>query len=239
MGAGFVGKPIKKETVEQVLGVAGLAPAKAEQALINLTPSEHDALSEVFNIAIGAAADIMNQMVRDEVTLNVPSFDFVSRDEMLRLEGGGASQRVCAVTQRVGGIFDSEAMLLFKEDKALAVVNTILGTEAGTANSVTDFAEEQEDVIKEIGNIVLNAAVAAIADMFGAEFQIAPPRCHVGLLGDILGRETAEDSIVLLLVINFTLQHREIQGRIAFMMDVPAMEDFRRRVHALIDAYNG
>jgi chemotaxis protein CheC len=207
--------------------------------LLDLSPAEHDAMLEVFNVAIGAAADIMSQMVHDEVTLNVPSFDFVERDEMLRQERDAATQPVCAVTQRVGGIFDSEAMLMFKEDKAFAVIKAILGEEAGESISVTDFSETQEEVMTEIGNIVLNACVAAIANMFGAEFDIAPPRYRVGTLGDVLGRATSESNVVLLLVINFGLQHQEIGGRLAFMMDIPAMEEFRRRVQALIAAYNG
>jgi chemotaxis protein CheC len=205
----------------------------------DLSTEEHDAMLEVFNIAIGAAADIMSQMVHDEVTLHVPSFDFIERDEMLRQEGDSAAQPVCAVTQRVGGIFDSEAMLMFREDKAFAVIQAILGEESGEAISVTDFSDTQEEVMTEIGNIVLNACVAAIANMFGTEFEIAPPRYRIGALGDILGRASAGNSLVLLLVINFGLQHQEIGGRLAFMMDIPALEEFRRRVQTLIQTYNG
>lgn len=213
--------------------------------MLELSELEHDAMLEVLNIGIGYAADTLSSLVNDEVTLFVPSFEFLDYQEAVKKTAEfGSGTQVCAVSQHVetttGSGFHSDTILIFSEQRAMQLVQFVTGEDMEYTLPISDFSEMQQEAMTEIGNIVLNACIGAIGNVFNTEFNVSLPFYQLTNYADLLGGARVEkntDNIVMLLLINFELSKSQIQGHMAFKMDVPAFEDFKQHVIRLIDSY--
>jgi chemotaxis protein CheC len=187
--------------------------------MIPLNADQIDALVEIFNISIGRAAASLSSMVEEEVTLTVPSIEFMAvKDAAQRL--GIDTQRICGVIQSFDGPFHAEAMLMFPEDRSLEIVRMMLGE----SYSLDELSDLQQEAMSEIGNILLNACVGSIANITHASFDSTLPEVRMGLGQDLLQshKKTEQDS-VLLIYIDFIIAARTIHGYMAFLMDVPSI----------------
>lgn len=184
-----------------------------------LNADQTDALVEIFNISIGRAAAALSSMVNEEVTLTIPTIEFMAiRDAAERL--GIDAERICGVTQSFDGPFRAEAMLMFPEDRSLEIVRMMLGE----AYSLDELSDLQQEAMSEIGNILLNACVGSIANITNESFNSTLPEVRMGLGQDLLRshKKTEQDS-VLLIYIDFIIAARTIHGYMAFLMDVPSI----------------
>lgn len=195
-----------------------------------LSELEHDALVEIFNIGVGQAAAAMSGIVNEAVTMSVPSISFLNRAEAAALLGqrGEQAQRICGVSQHYAGAFETEAILMFPEDKSLEIVRLMVG-ELVPLSELTDMEQE---AMSEIGNIILNSCVGTLANIFEQELQGSLPVYHVGTSEDILSASgNAADSVVMMLHIDFILEMHQIHGYVAFILDVSALWDLKEQIN--------
>ncbi|GAB2854332.1 chemotaxis protein CheC [Pseudoduganella ginsengisoli] len=208
--------------------------------MITLTELQHDALVEIFNIGVGQAAASMSGIVNEEVTMSVPSISFLNRAEAASLLGGKNKQdqlqRICGVSQHYAGAFQTEAILMFPEDKSLEIVRLMVGESVPLA----ELTEMEQEAMSEIGNIILNSCVGTLANLFQRELQGSLPVYHVGTSEEILGASgSAADSIVLMLHIDFILEMHQIHGYVAFILDVTALHDLKDQINLYLDKVMG
>lgn len=136
-----------------------------------LSEFEIDAVTELMNMAMGQAAASLNELVHEEVQLSVPSVDFMSPAEFRDTIGKATLDRVSLIDQHVSGPFDGNMLLMFPEENSLELVRTMLGEEVG----IEELTELEQDAFIEIGNIIIGAAMATLADALGVEFTSALP----------------------------------------------------------------
>ncbi|QBE64894.1 chemotaxis protein CheC [Pseudoduganella lutea] len=205
--------------------------------MIPLTELEHDALVEIFNIGVGQAAAAMSGIVGEEVTMSVPSISFLSRSEAAQLiedahrhNAGTAStsgERICGVSQHYEGAFSTEALLMFPEDKSLEIVRLMVGE----AIPLAELSGMEQEAMSEIGNIILNACVGTLANIFEHELHGSLPVYHVGSSDEILDATgTRADTVVMMLHIDFILEKHQIHGYVAFILDVTALTDLKDQI---------
>lgn len=127
--------------------------------MIALSELQLDALTEVFNIGAGRAASGLSEIVGDEVKLSVPRVQFYQSSEINAKALSLNSPRLGAVRQHFSGPFNADAMLLFTEERALEVVRDMMGSQL----SVEELAEFEQEAMCELGNIILNACLSAMA----------------------------------------------------------------------------
>jgi len=201
--------------------------------MFNLSELENDALIEIFNIGVGQAAASMSAIVNEAVRMSVPSISFIPRAEAARLLGKneGVPDRICGVSQHFEGAFETEAILMFPEDKSLEIVRLMVG-EAVPLKELTDMEQE---AMCEIGNIMLNSCVGTLANIFQRELQGSLPQYHVGTSDEILtATGSAADSVVLMLHIDFLLEKHQILGYVAFVLDISALHDLKEQINLYI-----
>lgn len=192
--------------------------------MLELGDIELDALTEVFNIGVGQAASVMSQMVNDRVVLSVPSISFTSRTAAARELTKDAGQRICGVSQRFQGTFDADAILMFPENKSLEIVRLMIGDEM----PIEELTAMEQEALSEIGNILLNALIGTLANVFGTEFTTSLPVFHFGTSVEILQSEhKAASDLVMLLHIDFRLETHQINGYVAFLLDVSAVRGLK------------
>jgi chemotaxis protein CheC len=208
--------------------------------MITLNELQHDALVEIFNIGVGQAAASMSGIVNEEVTMSVPSISFLNRAEAALLLGGKNKldqlQRICGVSQHYEGAFETEAILMFPEDKSLEIVRLMVGESVPLA----ELTEMEQEAMSEIGNIILNSCVGTLANLFQRELQGSLPVYHVGTSEEILSASgSASDSVVLMLHIDFILEMHQIHGYVAFILDVSALHDLKEQINLYLDKVMG
>jgi len=194
--------------------------------MFKLTEIQHDALVETFNLGVGKAADAMSHIVNAEVTMSVPTIIFQTRAEAAKMLGSG-DRRICAITQFYEGTFNTEAILMFPEEKSLEIVRLMVGDSI----SLAELTEMEQEAMSEIGNIILNSCMGALADVSGKELQGSLPVYHVGTGDEILSTSgNPWEGLVLTLQIDFNIETHEINGYVAFLLDMSALENLQHYI---------
>lgn len=201
--------------------------------MIELTELENDALIEIFNIGVGQAAASMSAIVNEAVRMSVPSITFINRADAARLLGNRVfePERICGVSQHYEGAFETEAILMFPEDKSLEIVRLMVGESVPLA----ELTDMEQEAMCEIGNIILNSCVGTLANIFQRELHGSLPAYHVGTSDEILTASGSEpDAVVLMLHIDFVLEKHQIQGYVAFVLDLSALHDLKAQINQYI-----
>lgn len=198
--------------------------------MFQLNELQHDALVELFNQGVGQAAAAMSQIVREEVTMSVPTIAFQTRAEVAQALGGPELRRICAVTQSYDGAFNTEAILMFPEEKSLEIVRLMVGQ----AVTMEELSEMEQEAMSEIGNIILNSCMSTLANIAGKELHGSLPMYRIGTSDQILGASGNQwNGMVLTLKIDFNIEKHEINGYVAFLLDMTALNDLQ----AYLDQY--
>ena len=200
--------------------------------LTDLTEIERDAISEIANMGVSRAAASLRQMVGEQVLLSVPAVRIVSRAEAARLVERGNSPKLIAVQQSFEGPFSGRALLIFPQAQSLELVRSIIGAE----HSLEDIIDLEQEALAEIGNIILNACLATIANVLRKSMRMS---LHAVIRGDgatmfETGKTSSGGNLVLFLYIDFTIKKRDIHGFIALLMDLPSIKALKETVKDFI-----
>lgn len=182
-----------------------------------LTEIETDALTEIFNVGAGRAALSLSEIIGDEVRLSVPALEVLRTSEIDDRALALANARFAAVSQLFGGPFEAEAVLLFAEVHALEIVRDMMGSEI----SLEDLAEFEQEAMCELGNIILNASLSAMADMLGITLSSTLPEYAVSSPQEISARLAAGENggaYVLVLHIDLQIEKHQAMGHLIFLL---------------------
>jgi chemotaxis protein CheC len=175
-----------------------------------------DALTEIFNMGVGQAAHALSQIAGDAVLLTVPRVSVLSRGEVTEHMGGAGMASVSAVRQRFSGAINAEAVLMFPADRGLELVQMMVGGEL----PLEQLAEMEQEALSEVGNILLNSVMASVADALQIELDGALPSVELSQVHTVLHPDNDPGGQVLLIDIQFEVAAREVQGLLAFLLDV-------------------
>ncbi len=195
----------------------------------NLNELQLDALGEIFNIGVGRAASSLSLIVSDEVLLSAPRVQIVHREQAAEILGRSALIKFSTVSQMFSGPFSAEAMLVFPETNALEIVRLMVGPHM----SIEELSEYEQEAMCEVGNIILNACMSSLADLFHVSFDSTLPLHRFGDAGLLSLLDNSDEPLVLLLQVDMSISQQCIQGHILFLLSVPSM----RNLIACLNAY--
>lgn len=194
-----------------------------------------DAVAEVLNIGMGSAAASLSEMIHEEVKLSVPNVDFVSRGIAAEHINEKAKTDVSGVHQHFQGEFSGDAMLLFPEEQSLQLVRAVLQQADMT---LEDLTEMEQEAMTEIGNVILNSCLCSIADMFGKKIRGEIPEFVQGSVEQIFTENKKKpqntEAIVLLLNMEFSVDTKNIQGYVTFLMDVEEVNQLKENIQEFL-----
>ncbi len=181
-----------------------------------LTELHLDALTEVFNIGAGRAAASLSEIVGDEVKLSVPSIEIRNAADADAAIMELNSDRFGAVSQEFSGPFDAEAVLLFTEAHALEIVRDMMGSQM----SIEELAEFEQEAMCELGNIILNACLSAMADMLKISLNSSLPSYKIATSEEIFKGilNSSDQPYILVLHIDLTIEKRLSEGHLIFLL---------------------
>ncbi|CAN7712172.1 chemotaxis protein CheC [Acidovorax sp. LjRoot66] len=193
-----------------------------------LDAEQIDALSEIFNIGVGKAAAAMGKLMHDEVLLSVPRVSIFTVSEAAQ-QLGTTGSTMYGVRQPFRGVFSGDALLIFPGDKSLEIVRIV----AGQSVPGEDLSAIEQDAMTELGNVMLSACLATLADLLGNEFELSPPRVDVGDSRTILGTRI-QNHLVVFLHIRFELLNSQIEGFVVFVLNTTSLAALRSAVDRLL-----
>jgi len=181
-----------------------------------------EALTEIFNIGAGRAASSLSSVVASAVRLSVPRVELYRIADLDIDALGIGRKQLGAVVQSYSGPFDAQAMLLFPEENALEIVRDMLGS----TMSVEELSELEQETMCEVGNIILNACLSAMADVLGVSFEATLPSYTIESLDKLIHRSIKHPAQPLMLVLNIDMliEKRNTRGFLAFLLSYPSLE---------------
>ncbi|TXH90307.1 MAG: chemotaxis protein CheC [Rhodoferax sp.] len=200
--------------------------------MMTLNELEQDALGEIFNIGVGLAADVLSQMVSETVHLSVPVVEMVSHEQATGYYLNRVQRPLCAIRQTYVGEVTTEAILMFPEENSLELVRAMVGNDV----PVEELPDMERDAMAEIGNIILNAVISSMSTTLGLAFDGSLPEVSIidaeAIFSDAMGRYEGGGgpSTVLALTIDFELAARQVNGYLAFLLDIPSSEKLQSHI---------
>ncbi len=198
---------------------------------------EIDALTELVNLGISNAANSLAGMVKEEVTLTVPRVSLVERDDAIEILGRREAKKLVAVHQLFEGDITGRALLIFPEAQSFELVRTVVGGEL----ALEEIVELEQEALAEIGNIILNGCLATIANQLRRTFKISLPEILHGESERFFNLDPPPEpgDQVLLIYINFAVRHRNIEGYIAMLLDMPSITALKELLKEYINQVAG
>ena len=198
---------------------------------LGLDELEVDALTELVNLGVSRAAVSLRDLVGEQVLLSVPSLSVLSKPEAAEMVRGRDGHYLIAVRQAFNGEFSGLALLIFPEANSLELVRAV----AGDHLTLEDIVDLEHEALAEIGNIILNSCMGTVSNLLQRSLVMSLPEILRGHGADFfdLSTQTNQD-VVLFILINFTLQGREISGYVALVMDLPSLTALKSLVAEFI-----
>ena len=206
--------------------------------MINLNELQEDMLTELFNLGMGNAASALSEMVSEEVLLSVPEIKFMDKNELAKMLSVDSGGQISGVAQQFHGMLLGKALLTFPSEKSLELVRLLLQDTVPIEN-LTEFEEE---ALLEVGNIIINAGLSSLADIFEDEITSDLPTFKNGSCSDVINStDNKEDSqtTVLYLQVDFSIELQNIKGYVIFLLNVESMENLTKSIDKYIANLTG
>ncbi|MFT5758282.1 MAG: chemotaxis protein CheC [Alteromonadaceae bacterium] len=194
-----------------------------------LSELEIDALTEIFNIGVGRAADSLNKMVSKTIELSIPVVEILPNKEAKIKLNFSDSAKISAVKQKFVGDFNGQALLMFGQESGLNLVRMLLGRDI----PIEVLSDLEEDSLVEIGNVILNACFGTVINFLKSKIEIEMPEFIQGSIDDIF-TQVGEHEWSLYIRVKFSLPNENIEGHISFLMDIKSLVTFQKSVSQLV-----
>lgn len=206
------------------VGTPGIDP-------LNFSELELDALTELVNIGVSRAAASLGTMVGEQVLLSVPTVMVVSRADAAHRFGEATNGLLVAVSQAFHGDVSGRALLIFPEKNSLELVRAV--TVGGL--SLEDILELEHEALAEIGNIILNACIATVANLLKRSLMMSLPEIIRGTSARLFDLAVSQgDDVVLFVHIDFCIKGRQITGYVAMIMDFTSLTSLKDLIDEFI-----
>ena len=174
-----------------------LSEKTIDTSMTTLTDLERDALAEIFNISVGMAANVLSQMVSEEVGLSVPVVELTTQQLAKHRYLAQEKRALCAVHQIYSGVVTTEAVLMFPEAEiGNIILNAVISGLSSTLNLTFEGSLPSVNVVTS-------------ENIFSHKQALEPNNDHAP---------------VLMLTIDFELRARQVSGYLAFLLDISSSE---------------
>lgn len=198
----------------------------------------YDILRELFNISVGKAADMLSEIIDRKIILNVPNIEiFDIKDNYGKL--GMCLPSVLDGTLMVSSIsfkktLNGKANLIFPVQKMRKFIQLCSNDEEDSCEM--DFTDVDFDIIKEIGNIVLNCIIGEIGNYLDINLIYSVPKVKVFNKIDFnKDIENNGNNCVLLLYITFVIDDSEIEGAIIIDLTLNSLNKLIKKIDMIKD----
>ncbi|QDU81126.1 flagellar motor switch protein [Polystyrenella longa] len=200
---------------------------------MNTTVEQLDALAEIINIGTGRAAAALSEITDSWIELSVPRVVACSpRDVSLHVDQTDSDSQTL-ICQKFQGGLNGQASLSFPSKSALSLAHFVGDVE----DEADEFDFDLEGILEEVGNIVLNAVLGSVSNLFecGLDYSLPEFLPQIDLLSYMqnnVTEEAGEELTILVANANFNIASRDIRGSLIIVFQV---ECLRRLLAKVLD----
>lgn len=217
----FVSKPITEEKILDAIGIEATA-AGADPVEMIFDVDELDVIAEYFNMGMGQSADAISQMLGYEVHLSVPSVRFTTRDKSINEANLKKEEIVICVSEEFSGLFDGKALMLFPEEGSKSLLKLF---------NVDESSDAEEDMMKEVGNVLINNCLSTICNLMDASYECSIPRfTKHKILSLFESISYTNDDSLLVIEMDFNIDSTDITGSFRLLLDLNNVDDLKSNI---------
>ena len=192
-----------------------------------------DALREVINIGMGAAGAALAETLGVFVRLSVPKVRQMDTSALLPSLTAPPwnDRRVNASSQAFYGGLSGNALVIFDESGVEQLADLL-----GHQGDGDGHGAAANEVLLELGNIMTGACVNGIAVRLNQTISFAPPilLCERSTLAGVLSLGANASKRTLLVCIEFLIEERKFESRIAILISEKAIAALDRAIEKLL-----
>jgi len=205
---------------------------------------KYDILNELFNVGVGKAASLLSEIISKTILLNIPQIKILNRkDHELNLED--YLPKVLDGTLMVSSISFKErltgkANLIFPAKEMRTFINLCLNKTDDNISDDMNFTDIDFDVIKEIGNIILNCILGEIGNHLDMKLDYTLPEVQVFDRIDF-DKDIKRDECksIIILYITFVIDGTEIRGAVLVDLTLNSLNELMKNLNLIEDEFNG
>ena len=192
---------------------------------MNTTVEQLDALTEIVNIGTGRAAAILSEITDSWIELSVPRVIACRPADVAQYLSTTQSESQTLICQNFTGGLDGQASLSFPSNSALSLAQFV-----GEVEEVADELDfDLEGILEEVGNIVLNAVLGSVSNLFECGLEYSLPRLlpKVDLLAHLNQHSLPGGEAELTILVantHFKIASRDIEGSLILVFQVGCLE---------------
>lgn len=195
-----------------------------------LTELQIDTIRELMNIGVNESTNILSSMLNVEVDLNVPVVKLVKSEDLMNELKMLGSENLSAVNMEFKNSFSGISQLVFSQESASKLVQVF----SKEVLELDEFDEIKSGALVEIGNIILNAVLAAFSNFFKHEFDFFVPEYYENYQKDFFEKILKQaDDVVLIGQTLFSVNEYKISGDIIIYLNIKSFNYFI----SLVDDY--
>lgn len=195
----------------------------------------YDILKEIFNIGVGRSADMLSQMLNKKILLDVPNIKIVESSAEMDLEtyfSKGIKGTIMVSSLSFQDELSGEANLIFPAGKMRTIINLCIEEDSNLDSM--EFTDIDFDVIREIGNIILNSIIGEIGNFLNKNIEYTLPNVKIFEIMDFEDRiKDMEDMNSLLLSISFIIDDVEVEGAVIINFTIGSIKEIFRIVNKM------
>lgn len=196
----------------------------------DLNEVHKDALLELGNIGTGSALTSLSQLVDKPIKMDLPCIRILALDELFESVEFQSNPNVGVVIE-VHGDLECVVTFMLSASFSRVMAEELTGE---PLDDVRCMNEMQRSVICEIGNIMCNSYLNALASLLQADLAVSVPTLDVGSCEEVLGsfsREFPDENAELLFIQN-TFHYMD-RDYLSYILLSPRFSSLRRIFDAL------
>ncbi|HET6345258.1 MAG TPA: hypothetical protein VFH51_10005, partial [Myxococcota bacterium] len=177
-----------------------------------------DVLRELFNFGTTRASQALSQLLHDDVRLSVPRVARVTPRQLPGCVVESFDEGLAYVRQPFNGQASGTACVLFTTRNGIGIINAIL--EQHTEAAQATLSSVDADLLQEVGSILVNAMVGALAESLGLAFRFGLPVCRVAEPLAVCGELQIDPARAVLYVETlFVMPGRNLGGTLVLLLE--------------------
>lgn len=166
---------------------------------VEFSSYEIDAVGEILNISMGAAATAVSELLNAKVWITTPEVSVV---KVADLNYTKLEPAICVKIVYVAGI-NGVNMMVLKQDDVQLILNQLMGNPL-TISPDFEFDELNISAVSEVMNQMMGASATALSDLLGTSVDISTPTPYIIEQTNFceLSELSPEETVV---AVNFTL----------------------------------
>ncbi len=194
-----------------------------------------DILKEISSIGTSHAASALSQMLGCKVMIEVPSVQLLPLSEVAN-NLGGPEKPIIGLHFQILGDLNGRIMLILDRKSGHKIAAMLVGDNPSDESRLENL---DESAIKELGNIVTNSYLNAIAELLGVKLMLSVPFYAEDMMGAVIDLLLIEISQIanhaILLETKITAEASNLSGSFIIFPDEKFLEELFAKTDFIAD----